>query len=117
NAVLPAMTAAGYGRIIGVSGQNAFVTGNLTGSVRNAAVIITAKNLADSVAGTGVTVNAVSPGIVSEDPAVEVEPGRGGQSTPGQIADLITFLMSPRAGAISGESMVVGHRVRGYSGL
>lgn len=117
NAVLPTMTAVGYGRIVGVSGQNAFVTGNLTGSVRNAAVIITAKNLADSVAGSGVTVNAVSPGIVREDPAVAVEPGRGGESTPAQVADLITFLISPRAGGISGESMVVGHRVRGHSGL
>ena len=64
NAALPIMTRAGYGRIVGVSGQNAFLTGNVTGSVRNAALIIAAKNLADSVAGSGVTVNTVSPGAV-----------------------------------------------------
>ncbi len=40
NAALPIMTAAGYGRIVGVSGQNALLTGNVTGSVRNAALIL-----------------------------------------------------------------------------
>jgi NAD(P)-dependent dehydrogenase (short-subunit alcohol dehydrogenase family) len=64
NAALPIMARAGYGRIVGVSGQNAFLTGNVTGSVRNAALIIAAKNLADSVAGSGVTVNTVSPAAV-----------------------------------------------------
>lgn len=117
NAALPRLTAAGYGRIVGISGQNAFVTGNVTGSVRNAALIIAAKNLADQVAGTGVTVNAVSPGIVTATPATEVERGRSGESTPANIADLVAFLVSPLAGAISGESIAVGHRVRGVTGL
>lgn len=117
NAALPVMTAAGYGRIVGVSGQNAFLTGNVTGSVRNAALIIAAKNLADGVAGSGVTVNTVNPGTVSVSPSSEVAPGRGGESSPDQIADLIAFLVSPRAGAISGESIAVGHRVRGVVSL
>ncbi|MEU4242950.1 SDR family oxidoreductase [Actinoplanes sp. NPDC026619] len=117
NAALPVMTRAGYGRIVGVSGQNAFLTGNVTGSVRNAALIIAAKNLADVVAGSGVTVNTVSPGIVSETPATEVEAGRGGESSPAQIADLVAFLVSPRAAAISGESIAVGHRVRGVTAM
>jgi NAD(P)-dependent dehydrogenase (short-subunit alcohol dehydrogenase family) len=113
NAALEIMTEAGYGRIVGVSGQNAFMTGNIAGSVRNAALIITAKNLADSVAGTGVTVNAVSPGIVREDPKSEVEHGKGGESSPSEIANLVAFLASPISGAISGESIAVGHRTRG----
>jgi NAD(P)-dependent dehydrogenase (short-subunit alcohol dehydrogenase family) len=117
NAVLPIMTKAGYGRIVGVSGQNAYLTGNVTGSVRNAAMIIAAKNLADSVAGTGVTVNTVSPGTVSPEPAVEVEAGRPGQSSPDEIADLIAFLISPLARPISGEAIAVGHRVRGVTVL
>jgi NAD(P)-dependent dehydrogenase (short-subunit alcohol dehydrogenase family) len=112
NAVIPIMREAGFGRIVGVSGQNAFVTGNIAGSIRNAALIIAAKNLADELAGTGVTVTTVSPGIVSEHPATEVVPGRGGESSPEQIADLVTFLISPRA-AVSGESIAVGHRARG----
>jgi NAD(P)-dependent dehydrogenase (short-subunit alcohol dehydrogenase family) len=117
NATLPVMTGAGYGRIVGVAGQNAFLTGNVTGAVRNAALIITAKNLADSVAGTGVTVNTVSPGIVREDAAAEVEPGQAGQARPSEVADLITFLLSPIAGAVSGESISVGHRVRGVTSM
>ena len=117
NAAIPIMTRAGYGRIVGVGGQNAYLTGNVTGSVRNAALIIAAKNLADSVAGSGVTVNTVNPGLVSVTPSTEVESGRGGESSPEQIADLIAFLVSPRAAAISGESIAVGHRVRGVTSL
>jgi NAD(P)-dependent dehydrogenase (short-subunit alcohol dehydrogenase family) len=117
NAALPIMTKAGYGRIVGVSGQNAYLTGSLTGSVRNAAMIIAAKNLADSVAGSGVTVNTVNPGAVSPDPSTAVELGRGGESSPVEIADLIAFLVSPRARAISGEAIAIGHRVRGVTAL
>jgi NAD(P)-dependent dehydrogenase (short-subunit alcohol dehydrogenase family) len=112
NAVIPIMREAGYGRIVGVSGQNAFITGNITGSIRNAALIIAAKNLADELADTGVTVTTVSPGIVSETPSTTVAQAKGGESSPTQIADLIAFLISPIA-AISGESIAVGHRVRG----
>lgn len=117
NAALPIMGRAGYGRIVGISGQNAFLTGNVTGSVRNAALIIAAKNLADSVAGSGVTVNSVSPGIVSDTPSTDVAVARGGESSPAQIADLVAFLVSPRAAAISGESIAVGHRVRGVTSM
>jgi NAD(P)-dependent dehydrogenase (short-subunit alcohol dehydrogenase family) len=112
NAAIPGMRKAGYGRIVGISGQNAFLTGNVTGSIRNAALIIAAKNLADELAGTGVSVNTVSPGIVSDDPASAVEAGKPGESSPEQIADLVAFLISPLS-AISGESIAIGHRVRG----
>ncbi|MFC9919316.1 SDR family oxidoreductase [Agromyces binzhouensis] len=112
NAALPVMTAAEYGRIVGVSGQNAFVTGNITGAVRNAALNVIAKNLADSAAGSGVTVNTVNPGLVTPEPSGDVEVGKGGESSPTQIADLVAFLISPLS-AVSGETIAVGHRVRG----
>lgn len=117
NAALPAMRERGYGRIVGVSGQGAFVTGNITGSVRNAALIITGKHLADAHAGTGVTVNIVNPGIVTEEPTDNVPVGSSGQSSPADTANLIAFLLSPLTGAISGESIAVGHRSRGFTGL
>ena len=113
NAVLPSMQEAGYGRIVGVSGQNAFVTGNITGSMRNAALIIAAKNLADLTAGSGVTVNTVSPAIVTPTPSTDVEAGKGGEVSPVQIADVVAFLVSPLASGVSGESVALGHRVRG----
>lgn len=112
NAVIPHMREAGSGRVVVVSGQNALITGSITGSVRNAATILIAKNLADALAGTGVAVNAVNPGTVTEHPEAEVQPGFPGQSSPAQIADLIAFLASPRS-AVSGESIAIGHRVRG----
>jgi NAD(P)-dependent dehydrogenase (short-subunit alcohol dehydrogenase family) len=117
NAVLPGMLSQEYGRIVGLSGQNAFLTGNITGSVRNAALIIVAKNLADEVAGTGVTVNAVNPSIASPEPSREIPLGRSGQSRPEDTARLVSFLMSPLTASISGESIAVGHRVRGATGL
>lgn len=113
NAVLPLMKETGFGRVINVSGQNAFLTGSLTGSVRNSAAIVMSKNLADLFAGTGVTVNVVNPGFVVDEPSTEVQLGKAGESTPAQVAALVTFLASAQAAAISGESIAVGHRVLG----
>jgi NAD(P)-dependent dehydrogenase (short-subunit alcohol dehydrogenase family) len=112
NAALPVMRAAGFGRIVGISGQNAFLTGNITGAVRNAALNIIAKGLADEYADSGVTVNTVNPALVTEEPRHRVESARGGDSSPSQIADLVAFLVSPLS-ALSGEVIAVGHRVRG----
>lgn len=112
-AAVPVMRAAGFGRIIQVSGQNAWLTGSVTAAARNAVVNSAAKAIADELAGTGVTVNVVNPGSVRDDPASEVEIGRGGESSPAQIAALVAFLASDQAAAISGESLAVGHRVRG----
>lgn len=117
NAALAPMRDRGYGRVVGISGQNAYVTGNIAGSVRNAALILTAKHLADETAGTGVTVNVVNPGIVSDDPSPDVPVGTSGQSTPADTARLVTFLLSPLSGTVSGESIAVGHRTRGFTHL
>ncbi len=117
NAALRHMHDICYGRIVGISGQNAFVTGNMAGSIRNAALIIAAKHLADEAAGTGVTVNVVNPGIVADDPSPDVPVGASGQSTPADTARLVTFLLSPLSGTVSGESIAVGHRTRGFVGL
>ncbi|WP_306231138.1 SDR family NAD(P)-dependent oxidoreductase [Agrococcus beijingensis] len=112
NAVIPDMREAGFGRIVAISGQNALLTGNITGAVRNAALIIAAKSLADELAGSGVAVNVVNPGPVSEQPSSEVAAGKPGESSPQQIAALVAFLASPVA-AVSGESIAIGHKVRG----
>jgi NAD(P)-dependent dehydrogenase (short-subunit alcohol dehydrogenase family) len=116
NEVLPVMREAGFGRVVGVAGQAAVLTGNLVGAVRNVALIVAAKNLADEYAGTGVGVNVVNPAVVSDHPAAEVTPGQGGQSSPEQIADLIAFLISP-LNAVSGEAIAIGHRVQGLIAL
>jgi NAD(P)-dependent dehydrogenase (short-subunit alcohol dehydrogenase family) len=111
-AAMPTMREAGFGRIVGISGQGAFVTGNMAGAVRNAALNIIGKSLADELAGTGVTVNTVNPAIVSAEPSAAVAPGDSGESSPAQIAALIAFLVSPLS-VLSGESVSVGLRLRG----
>ncbi|BDZ49252.1 dehydrogenase [Frondihabitans sucicola] len=116
NEVVPHMREAGSGRIVAVSGQNALITGSIAGSVRNAATNLIAKNLADELAGSGVAVNVVNPGTVTDEPALAVETGRPGESSPTQIADLTAFLASPLS-AVSGESIAVGHRIRGVTSL
>ncbi|ROS77820.1 NADP-dependent 3-hydroxy acid dehydrogenase YdfG [Curtobacterium sp. PhB130] len=112
NAVLPTQRDNGFGRVVVVSGQNAYFSGNITASLRNTAVSVIAKNLADEFAGTGVSVNVVNPGTVTDEPAAEVQRGSGGESSPEQIADLIAFLSSPLS-AVSGESISIAHRVLG----
>ncbi|WP_146794996.1 SDR family NAD(P)-dependent oxidoreductase [Agrococcus baldri] len=116
NAVIPHMREAGAGRIVGLSGQNALMTGSITGAVRNAALIIAAQSLADELAGTGVAVNVVNPGPVTETASSEVPAGKPGESTPQQVADLVVMLLSPRL-AVSSESIASGHRFRGAVAL
>lgn len=112
-AAVPVMRAAGFGRIIQVSGQNAWLSSSVTAAARNAVVNTSAKVIADDLAGSGVTVNVVNPGNVKDEPGHEVAIGRGGESSPAQVAALVVFLASHAAAAISGESIAVGHRVRG----
>ncbi|MEU8240806.1 SDR family NAD(P)-dependent oxidoreductase [Actinoplanes missouriensis] len=113
DAVLPGMRERGFGRVVNVSGQNAFTTRTVLGSVRNSAVITASKALADAYAGSGVTINVVNPAIVTREPRATVEPAGGGDSTPEQVAALVTYLASAHAATITGESIAVGHRVLG----
>lgn len=117
NAALEVMREAGYGRIVGISGQLARMTGNVTAAVRNAALNVAAKTLADSVAGTGITVNTVNPGNVVAEPNPEIKAGKPGQSTPEDTANLVAFLVSPLTSGISGEAIAVGHRLKGVAEL
>ncbi|WP_193128520.1 SDR family NAD(P)-dependent oxidoreductase [Gulosibacter sediminis] len=116
NAALEVMGEAGYGRIVGISGQNARLTGNVSAAVRNAALNVAAKTLADSVAGSGITVNTVNPGNVVAEPD-PIGAGKPGQSTPDDTANLVAFLVSQLTGGISGEAIALGHRVRGVADL
>lgn len=115
NTVLPLMREAGFGRVVGISGQNAYTTGNLLGMVRNVDLIVIAKSLADAYAGSGVTVNVVNPATVTDHPSTEVTVGAGGESSPADIAALVAFLCSESAGRISGESIASGHKLRGIA--
>lgn len=133
-AVAPHMVAAGWGRIVNISGLNARRSGNLVGSVRNVAVAAMTKNLADELGRSGITVTVVHPGITvtegntrawAERAAREGRPvdevtaelaagtSIGRLVTAREVADVATFLASPRSAAVTGDAVAVGGGERG----
>jgi NAD(P)-dependent dehydrogenase (short-subunit alcohol dehydrogenase family) len=128
-AVAPGMVAAGWGRIISVSGLAALSTGSVIGSIRNVAVSAMTKNLADELGPSGVNVNAVHPGLTrteatpgvlaAQAAAAGVEPAEIERRIAGrnltrtlidasQVAAVIAFLASPLSVSINGESIACG---------
>lgn len=115
-AVLPVMIENGYGRIINVSSvAGVYGIANMVHySATKGAVISMTKALAKEVAEKGITVNAVSPGTVSDSSNPDMDSyivndmsyiGRTG--TNNENADLICFLASDQAGYISGENIQI----------
>ena len=134
--VIPYMRQRGGGRIINIGGMAARYSNPLTNSngVTNASVSNMAKNLADQVAADGILVNCIHPGTTrtprqtmllerqARDANITVAAAEaravagipiGRMVEPQDIADLILFLVSPRAGAITGQTIgVEGGAVR-----
>jgi NAD(P)-dependent dehydrogenase (short-subunit alcohol dehydrogenase family) len=133
-AAAPHMIAAGWGRIINVSGLNARQTGSIIGSIRNVSVVALTKNLADELGPHGVNVTAVHPGATRTEGLTAVMAQRAAASglTPAEIetqlaasvsigriidaaevANVVAFLASPKSVAISGDVIAVGGGARG----
>jgi NAD(P)-dependent dehydrogenase (short-subunit alcohol dehydrogenase family) len=133
-AVAPHMIEQGWGRIINVAGLAARRTGLLFGSVRNVAVAAMTKNVADELGPHGVNVTVVHPGFVVTErtpgmiaslaaargvPEAEVAASFAAGSSIGrlvtaaEVADVITFLASPRSVAVTGDAVTVGGGERG----
>lgn len=128
--VIPHMRARGGGRIINIGGMAARSANSLTNSngVTNSAVSNIAKNLSDQVAADGILVNCIHPGTTrtprqtmllerqARDANVSIEEAErravsripiGRMVEPEDIADLVLFLVSGRAGAITGQTIAV----------
>jgi 2-hydroxycyclohexanecarboxyl-CoA dehydrogenase len=123
HAVLPAMQAAGYGRIINV-GSEAGRQGSKGGAVYAAAkggVIAFSKSIARENARYGITVNVVAPGPV-DTPLLRKALDSGGErlldamkastlvgrlGTPDEVAAAVVFLASRDASFITGETLGV----------
>ena len=115
-AVLPKMIENNYGRIVNVASV-AGVYGNKNMSCYSAtkgAIISLTKALAKEVAESGVTVNSVSPGTVSDsgkDDLYHTVPnplsymGRSGSDM--ENAELICFLCGDKAPYISGQNIQI----------
>ena len=133
---IPHMRQRGGGRIINIGGMAARYSNPLTNSngVTNASVSNMAKNLADQVATDGILVNCIHPGTTrtprqdmilerqARDAGITVAEAAdravagipiGRMVEPDDIADLILFLVSDRATAITGQTIgVEGGAVR-----
>ncbi|MDX3244655.1 SDR family NAD(P)-dependent oxidoreductase [Streptomyces sp. ME18-1-4] len=124
-AVTPYMKENGFGRIINIGGLTGRSSHALSG-MRNLAVVHMAKALSDQLGPYGITVNTVHPGVVETEhihelyekeaakrgiTAAEVEADFAAR-TPirrvleaQEVAQSVCFLASPRAAAITGESL------------
>ncbi len=128
-AVIPHMKAAGWGRIINVSGLAARQSGSIVGSIRNVAVAALTKNLADELGPHGITCTVVHPGLTRTEATAGVVARRAEATgaTPEDversmaeansvrrlidaedIAYVVTMLASPRSIAINGDAIAAG---------
>jgi NAD(P)-dependent dehydrogenase (short-subunit alcohol dehydrogenase family) len=133
-AVAPVMAAQGWGRIINISGLAARQSRSTVGSMRNVAVAAMTKNLADELGPAGINVTVVHPGLTvtermptmlaaladAEGVTVEAMTARldattviGRLVTAEEVADVVTFLASPRSVSITGDAVAAGGGVPG----
>lgn len=123
------MKQAGWGRIVNISGTAGRAPGtNLSGPMRNAAVVVMTKALSNALGPSGITVNAIYPaqtltestterarqqaeraGISLEEHLEKQGQGFAIRRVPNSddIASVATFLCSPLAGGITGEAIAV----------
>lgn len=112
-ALMMPMIRSRWGRIINMSSVAA-LTGNrgqVNYSAAKGALNAATKSLALEIASRGITVNAVAPGIIESDMTQGtfdaqtisrmVPMKRAGQ--PQEVADLVSFLASPRSAYITGQ--------------
>lgn len=119
HAVVPAMKARGWGRIINITGTSEPRGINAANSAK-AAVHAWAKGLSRELAAHGITINSIQPGRIMSEQILRMHPteddrrdfarqnipaGRFGE--PEELANLVVFLASPLAGYITGTVIPV----------
>ncbi len=108
-AVVPYMREQGFGRIVNVAGVAARQAFAIPGAMRNAAVTAMGKAASFDLGSDGITVTTVHPGSVYDEDVV----GGWGRATSLDMANVVTFLSSPRAACLTGEAIAVAS---GHSG-
>ncbi|MBR0857002.1 SDR family NAD(P)-dependent oxidoreductase [Bradyrhizobium liaoningense] len=124
-AVVSHMRRQKYGRIINIGGLTGRGSKHISG-MRNVAIVHLTKTLSDQLGPDGITVNVIHPGVV-ETPHIHelyekeakkqnISAGEVEQNyvratpirrvlQPAEIGWIVAFLASPKAGAITGESL------------
>lgn len=127
--VTPHMIANQWGRIINISGLAARQAGTVVGSIRNVSVVALTKNVADELGKHGIGAVTVHPSMtfteaapplvarraaadgISEEEAKQRMYGvniQGRVVDARDVANVVTFLCSPKAFAINGDVVVAG---------
>jgi len=116
NVLIPAMAAAGHGRVVLVGSRVAQgKAGRSQYAATKAALLGLARSWAAEVVASGVTVNVVSPAATQtamlDDPArrsaTPVLPPIGRLIRADEIAALVAYLLSPPAAAITGQDIQI----------
>lgn len=108
-AAIPAMVAQGWGRIVNISSKRALEPGTGAGpyACSKLALIGLTQTLSEELKDKGITANAILPSVI-DSPAMRAARPKADPAkwvTGDQIADLILYLCSDAAGALTGAAI------------